>query len=128
MRLNYISILPFITFSAIVFYCWYQLLANNYVPDTKHIITLILVLINIGVYFIGRVKGLAMTGLVLFAASFSLIAVNVVIVTNSFFIKLGGAKITFPAINYLSLFLLFFYCVINHEIVKKGIKYIFNLF
>ncbi len=122
------KILPYIVFSAIISYSWCKLLLNDYIPTVKHILALLLVMVNLGAYFWNYKKGLILTGVLLVIASFSLIALSVEIVSYSAFIKMGGLKVTFPSLNYLALGLFLFYCVVNFEIVRDALKRIAKLF
>ncbi len=119
-RSKIVALIPFFGLLVPILYCWHELWANDYIPFFKHIAAIVLILINAIVYLLSFKKGIWMTGLVLLLASFSLIAITTEITESSFFIKMGSLKISFPTINYLSLFLVVLYCVINRREVKEG--------
>lgn len=115
MKVKIIAMLPFVILCCFVFYCWYELISKGYIPTTKHIIALILTLANVGAYFWNYKKAVIMTGIFLFMATFTLVAINVELVENSFFFKVGSMKIAFPSVNFLSFYLLLFYCLVNYK-------------
>jgi hypothetical protein len=120
--LKYSGALPFIILCAIVLYCWYQLLASSYVPSIKHILALVLVFVNAGLFFWNYEKGELMTGFILLLATFSLITIEAEVVTHSYFIKIGETKIATPEINILSLLILILYLVLHYKTVKNIVK------
>lgn len=117
-----LSLLPFICICVATLICWYEIVINEYIATIRHIITPLLLLVNIGIYFFNFKKGLALTAFILLLASFGLIAITLEITEHSLFIKIGSLKISTPPIHYLSLLLFIIFCVLNFEVVKAGIN------
>ena|GEM_PF-4641765 len=95
---------------------------NDYVPTIKHILALVLAAINIGVYFADYKKGVMLMGIFLLVVSCSLVAIEVELVTHSFFLKIGPIRIDSPSINYPSLFLLLLHFGLNYKIFRYYFK------
>lgn len=112
------KILPFFIFLSIVTYTWFTLLIKQYVPQTKHYISLVLMLFNLFIYFFNFRKAIFFTGLILLVSTFSITALYAQIVESSFFIKVSGNKIKFPPISLTSLGLLLLYIFFNYETVR----------
>jgi hypothetical protein len=79
---------------------------------------LTLLLVNVGIYYVNFNRGIIFTGLILLAASFSLLAITFEIVETSFYIKIGSRKIAMPSIDYLSLGLFAMFCLINFSVIR----------
>lgn len=124
MKYKYIELLPFIVFCIMVSCTWYQLISNNYYPTIKHILALILALVNLGAYFWNYKRALIITGVLLVLASLSLVALRVILVSNSFYLKIGSLKIVLPPLNYFAFGLLIVYCILNAKTVKDAFKWV----
>ena len=128
MILKNIKLLPVITFSALVFYCWYQLIINSYFPTAQHIMALVFLITNIVVYFWDYTKGLIVTFFVLLMAALSFIGISFEIISHSYFIKMGSIKFALPPLNFSGVLIFVFYCIVNFETVKIILKRITKLF
>lgn len=120
MNRKLILLIPFIIYTLAIVFCWYQLLFEDYVPTVKHTIALVLVIINIVVYFWNYNYGLILTGLMLVLGTFSLISISIVQLSGSFTIAYGDLAIDFPGIHYLSFLLLIMLCIFNYRLIKTS--------
>ena len=119
---NVLRVLPLAVLTVILIYTWILFsISVDYYPTLRHILGLIAVSLNLVLYFFRFGKAVVLTGLILLAATFNLLAFFPDIDYASFFINIGELQIWTPSIQYKSLLLLIFYCLINF-------KFLLNLY
>jgi hypothetical protein len=128
MKIRVLKSLPVTIIYCMLAYCWYQLSVDNYEPTIKHILALILIIVNTTIYFLDIQKGILFTGIYLLAASCSVIAIEAQAITHSFSLQIGSLVISSPSINYSSLLLLILYCILNYATIIHYLKKINNWF
>ena len=106
-------ILSYLLIVIVLIYTWFLIITTDYYATQKHQIALILVLINLGVYFFKFDYGIVFTGILLLLATFNFIALFPDIVSSSYFIRIAGKEIATPTIQGKSLLLLIIYLVLD---------------
>ena len=106
-------ILPYLLTVIVLIYTWSVIVTTDYYATLKHQIALILVLINLGIYFLKFDYGIVFTGILLLLATFNFIALFPDIVSSSYFIRIAGKEIAAPTIQGKSLLLMIIFLVLN---------------
>lgn len=107
-----IQIIPVLTLAGVLIYTWFIIMTTDYFATIKHQIGLGAFLVVVAFYFFKFKYGIILTGIFLILASFNAIAIFPVIISSSYFIKIGDVEITTPSIQWKSVLLLvlFFIC------------------
>lgn len=108
-----IGSIPFISICIIISFSWFEIITTEYAATWRHYTALILVLINMIIYFIRYKQAVIFTGIIFILATFNLLSFFMVVRTSSLGINIGASKISTPEIQLLSLTLLTIYCIIN---------------
>lgn len=106
---------PFLIVGVILVYTWYIILTTEYFATTRHIIALVLWGINGLLYFLRFRYAIILTGVILILATFNLLAFFPEIAYSSYFVTIGGIKISTPNIQWWPLLILIFYCCVNYS-------------
>ena len=96
----------------ILLYTWFKIVTTEYYATLRHQIALALFLLNFVLYAVRFKYGVLFTGVLLILTTFSQVAIYPDIKSTSFFIKIGGAELVAPGIQWESFFLLVFYLFI----------------
>jgi hypothetical protein len=116
------SIVPFLVASVVISFNWYVLIVEGYFLTSKHIFALVLIVLNLMVYFWRYKLALLLTGVILFLSTFDLISFTVTVTRNSYFVRIGSLKISTPSVNLISLFLLALFVIGNFGLLKSCFK------
>lgn len=117
MKNKIISVIPFFIVSLITLYTWFEIISTDYTATIKNYITLILIIMNGGGYFVRYKFSILLTGLILILAIFNLLSFYTVTQTSSVGINLGNIQIRTPEIQLWSLLILLLYSIINFNLV-----------
>jgi len=93
-------------------YTWYIIMTTDYFATLKHQVAIGLFLAALILYFIKFKYGIIFTGLFFILATFNAIVIFPVIISSSYFVKIGDTEISTPSIQWKSflLLILFFVC------------------
>ena len=105
--------MPYLLTVIVLIYTWSVIVTTDYYATLKHQIALILVLINLGIYFFKFDYGIVFTGILLLLATFNFIALFPDIVSSSYFIRIADKEIATPTIQGKSLLLMIVFLVLN---------------
>lgn len=108
-----IHAIPFLILFLLVLYTWFIFLSTNYVATWRHYLLLVLVLINLILYYRWFNKAILTTGMILILFTFFLLPPFKEI--ESAFINIGPVSI--PWIEYWSFLILIIYCSINYNLL-----------
>lgn len=123
------QILSFVIVVIMTTVCWYEFgFGGEYVPASKHIVALMLVVTNLTLYFLRYDVARWLTGLILVLSTFHLIALTLSVETASFWIQVGAASIATPSIHWVSFFLLIIFVAANRELWKPFYKRVADWF
>lgn len=123
-----LSIIPFAIIFTLISITWITLIYNNLNPTYKHLLAVILVILNLIAYLKNYLIALGITGIIILLGVFSLISFNVELISNSFTLKIGSLILRTPQLNKYSVLILIIYIIINRNILKKFISRIFEKF
>ncbi|HVV02906.1 MAG TPA: hypothetical protein VHC96_01735 [Puia sp.] len=107
-----IRMTPYFIWVLLMLYTWGEILFTEYFFASRHIMALVLFLLNLVLYFVRFNIGVIVTGIAILLGTFNLLALFPDISSFSFYIKLR-ASISFPPIDWRSLLLLILYLMIN---------------
>jgi len=113
-----IRMAPFLILSLIMLYTWGDILFTEYFATGRHIIALVLFLLNLLLYFVRFNTAIIVTGIAILLSTFNLLAFFPDISSFSSYIKLG-VKISFPPIEWRSLLLLILYFIFNTRFLME---------
>lgn len=107
-----IQCIPILTLTGTLSYTWYIIMTTDYFATLKHQIAIGLFLLTLILYFIRFKYGIIFTGIILILSTFNAIAIFPVIISSSYFIRIGDTEISTPSIQWKSFLLLitFFVC------------------
>lgn len=107
-----IQCIPILTLTGILAYTWYIIMTTDYFATLKHQVAMGLFLVTLILYFVRFKYGIIFTGIFFILATFNAIAIFPVIISSSYFIKIGNIEISTPSIQWKSFLLLtlFFVC------------------
>lgn len=121
MKFRLIRIIPFVIVYIIMTFTWVNILTTAYFATFRHQIALVLVCLNLILFFFNYKYAILFTGLILLLATFNLLAFFPSIESSAYFIRFGSKEIYAPSIQPRSFLLLILYLAIN-------IKYLYTYF
>lgn len=121
-KMKIVRLIPFIILWILLITTWISIWKGNYIGTLKHQIALMMLIINLVVYFFRFKLSLMLTGLILILLTFNLIAVSFRIEATSFYFGIGGIELSTPYIQGWSLLLLILYLCINLNYVLATLK------
>ncbi|MGF7232791.1 hypothetical protein [Arachidicoccus sp.] len=108
---KFIQILPILILGGILIYTWFIIITTDYFATIKHQIGLGVFLAILAFYFLKFKYGIFFTGIYLLLASFNIIAIFPVIISSSYFVKVGGMEISTPPIQWKAVLLLILFLI-----------------
>ena len=115
MKLKFIRIVPLAIVCVIMAFTWVNILTTDYFATLRHQVALVLVCLNLVLFFLNYKYSILFTGLILLLATFNLLAFFPSIESSAFFIRFGSKEIYAPSIQPRSLLLLLLYLGINFK-------------
>lgn len=116
-----IQITPFFVLTGILIYTWSMIITTDYFATIKHQIGLGLFLAVVVLYLFKFKYGIISTAIFLILASFNAIAIFPVIISSSYFVRIGKVEIATPSIQWKAMLLLILFFIFTG-------KYLNNLY
>lgn len=114
-----IQVTPTLILAGVLTYTWYIITTTDYVATIKHQIGLVALSAIIVFYFFKFKYGILSTGVYLVLATFNVIAIFPITVSSSYFIKIGGTKISTPPIQWKAVLLLIIFLICVERYLKN---------
>mgnify|MGYP001544669758 FL=1 len=115
MKSRIIRIVPFAIVCVIMAFTWVNILTTEYFATLRHQVALVLVSLNLVLFFFNYKYAILFTGLILLLATFNLLAFFPSIESSAYFIRFGSKEVYAPSIQPRSLLLLLLYLGINFK-------------
>ncbi len=118
MKLKLLRFVPLAVLCIILAFTWINILTAAYFATIKHQLALVLVGINLILFLFSYRYTILFTGLILFLATFNMLAFFPEIVSYDFFVKFGTKQINAPTVQPMSLLFLIGYLVLNYKYLR----------
>jgi hypothetical protein len=116
---SWTRIMPFLILAVILGRTWYIIATTDYLAMMRHVFAIVFFAGNLLLYFIRWKYAILLTGVILVLATFNLLAFFPDVMFTAYFVKIGSVKIATPSIDWKSLLLLIFYCIVNGGFLFK---------
>ena len=118
MKLKLIRVIPIAVICVIMGFTWINILTTDYFATWRHQLALVLISVNLALFFLNYTYAILFTGIILILATFNLLAFFPTIESSAYFISFGSKEVYAPSIQGKSLLLLLLYLVLNFKYLR----------